>query len=231
MVDAGGRSAAALVLLPSPLLGPATWAPVADLLGQRGRSTTIAPVPQDVRAPGDVQEVFDRALSGLDAPVVVAHSNAGLFVPWLADRHRLSAVVLVDAGLPGDVEEVPLAPPDLQEFLAGLADDSGMLPPWTTWWGSSSFDSLVPDPALRQAVAQEAQSLPLAYFRGSLPVPSGWDRMPRAYLAFGDTYAEERAEAVRRGWPVRTLDGRHLHMLVDADAVATAIGDLLTRAV
>jgi hypothetical protein len=104
-----------------------------------------------------------------------------------------------------------------------------MLPPWTTWWGSSSFDSLVPDPALREAVGREAQPLPLAYFRSSLPVPSGWDRMPCAYLAFGDTYAEERAEAVRRGWPVRTLDGRHLHMLVDPDAVATVIEALLTR--
>lgn len=229
MADAGDRGRASLVFLPSPLLGPATWSPVADLFEQQGRSTMIAPCPQGPLTPGDVQEAFDRALSGLDVPVVVAHSNAGLFVPWLADRHRPGAVVLVDAGLPGDVEQVPLAPPEFLEFLARLADDSGMLPPWTTWWGSSSFDTLVPDPALRQAVAREAQSLPLAYFRNSLPVPPGWDRMPCAYLAFGDTYAAERSEGVRRGWPVRTLDGRHLHMLVDPDAVAAAIEDLIMR--
>jgi hypothetical protein len=32
---------------------------------------------------------------------------------------------------------------------------------------------------------------------------------------------------VRRGWPVVTLDGGHLHMLLAADQVATAIEELL----
>ena len=47
-----------------------------------------------------------------------------------------------------------------------------------------------------------------------MPTPPGWERLPAAYLAFGDTYADERAEAVRRGWPVETLPGLHLHQLV-----------------
>jgi hypothetical protein len=78
-------------------------------------------------------------------------------------------------------------------------------------------------------MGHEARSLPLSYFQACLPVPSGWERMPCAYLAFGDTYAVEREDAVRRGWPVRTLDGRHLHMLVDPDAVAEAIEDLVQQ--
>lgn len=224
-----GRSRGSLALLPSPLLGPAVWGPVAELLRQRGWATTAAAIPAGLRTPDEVLTAFASTVSALDSPVLVAHSNAGLFVPGLADRQDVPAAVFVDAGLAGDVEQVPLAPPDFLTFLAGLADASGTLPPWPTWWGSSSFESLVPDLSLRAAVAREARSLPLSYFQACLPIPSGWERMPCAYLAFGDTYAAEREEAVRRGWPVRTLDGRHLHMLVDPEAVADAIEDLVQQ--
>ncbi len=50
---------------------------------------------------------------------------------------------------------------------------------------------------------------------------------PQAYLAFGDTYAEETAFAHEHGWPTAVLDGAlHLHHMVDPDAVAAAVLDL-----
>jgi hypothetical protein len=69
--------------------------------------------------------------------------------------------------------------------------------------------------------------LPLSYFAGSLPVPSGWDTRPGAYLAFGDAYQPQLRDAAERGWPVSTVSGWHLHMLNDPRRVATEIGDLL----
>ena len=63
----------------------------------------------------------------------------------------------------------------------------------------------------------------MAYFRSALDVPAGWDAGPGAYIAFGDTYAEEQAAAAARGWPVRVLDGAHLHLLTDPAAVAAAV--------
>jgi hypothetical protein len=51
--------------------------------------------------------------------------------------------------------------------------------------------------------------------------------LPAGYLAFGDTNACERGRATDAGWPVRTLPGEHLHMLVDPDGVAAALTDLL----
>ena len=65
------------------------------------------------------------------------------------------------------------------------------------------------------------------YFDGAVPSPSGWAALPAAYLAFGDTYDHERAAAGRRGWPVQTLSGGHLHMLVDPGAVTQALLELL----
>jgi hypothetical protein len=60
-----------------------------------------------------------------------------------------------------------------------------------------------------------------------VPSPPGWETLPTAYLAFGDTYAEERSTAERRHWPVRTLPGEHLHLLVDPEAVTDALLELI----
>ena len=72
--------------------------------------------------------------------------------------------------------------------------------------------------------------MPLAYFRSRLGAPEGWQAHPQAYLALGNTYAEETAFARRLGWPTTVLDGAlHLHHLVDPDAVAAAVLDLAGR--
>jgi hypothetical protein len=60
-------------------------------------------------------------------------------------------------------------------------------------------------------------------------VPAGWDQVPAACLAFGDTYAAERGEAARRGWPVNTLAGAHLCQLIDPAVVAAEIPTLMGR--
>jgi hypothetical protein len=60
-------------------------------------------------------------------------------------------------------------------------------------------------------------------------VPAGWDQVPAAYLALGDTYPAERGEAARRGWPVNTLAGAHLHQLIDPAVVAAEITTLMGR--
>ena len=84
--------------------------------------------------------------------------------------------------------------------------------------------------ATRLAVEREQPRLPLTYFTGRIPVPTGWAGRPAAYLAFGETYAEERDRANRMGWPTRTLVGGHLHALQDPAEVGAAILDLGHRA-
>jgi len=57
----------------------------------------------------------------------------------------------------------------------------------------------------------------------------GWTGNPSAYLAFGETYAVEREQALGYGWPVKVLGGGHLHMLHDPTGVASSIVELLTQ--
>jgi hypothetical protein len=220
-----------VVLLPSPLLGPSVWTPVAERLASAGWSVAVCRQPRPVTTAGDALAGFLDAVPA-DRPVVlVPHSNAGLFVPEVARQRDVVATVFVDAALPLRTASgvTTLAPAGLLAFLEGLADADGVLPPWTQWWSDADVDILFPDRETRRRVEGEQQCLPLAYFRDTLAVPAGWTDSPNAYLAFGGTYADELARAREWQWPVSTLEGEHLHPLVAPDAVAAAVAALLAQ--
>ena len=74
-----------LVLLPSPLLGPAVWAPVAQALRSGGWSVTLPePLTAAPHGPEDVLRSWSNLMD--DGVALVVHSNAGLFVPGPAPR-------------------------------------------------------------------------------------------------------------------------------------------------
>jgi hypothetical protein len=218
-----------LCLLPSPLLGPACWRPAAGALADRG--WPVAEVPSPGAAPRTGADVLDAYLAAIPADrdvLLIPYSNAGLFVPALAARRPAAGYVFVDAGLPGPgVARTPMIPPGFSPMLAAKADGDGMLPPWTQWWDGEDLSGLFPDASTRAAVEAEQRRLPLSYFGESVPVPPGWPGRPGGYVAFGDGYEPERAVATALGWPVTTLAGGHLHMLVDPAQVADAITGLI----
>jgi hypothetical protein len=217
-----------LALPPSPLLGPAVWQPVAARLRVHGWRV-VAPPPAKAapRTPDDVLRSFLRPLPAHQDLVLIPHSNAGLYVPRLTAERHVVAFVFVDAGLPDRYGRVPLAPRPFLDFLAQRADDEGLLAEWTNWWDEADVAALFPNAKVREQVEREQHRLPLSYFNQSLLVPSDWDHSPGAFLAFGDTYISDRRAAAARGWPVTTLSGAHLHMLVDPQGVAAEINALL----
>lgn len=217
-----GQDVDRLLLVPSPLLGPATWASVATWLRDQGHDCAVAAPAPERRTPGEVLAAVLVA-AGDDPVVLVPHSNAGLYAPHLVDLLDVRATVYVDAALPLDTSAgtTALAPRPFLDFLSGLVDADGMLPPWTQWW--DGVDHLFPDAAVRERVEAEQPRLPLAYFTERLPVPVDWAQRPSAYLAFGDTYAAETDFATTRGWPVATMPGDHLHPLHSPVVVATEV--------
>jgi hypothetical protein len=217
-----------LCLLPSPLLGPACWRPTGEALSDDGWEVAGVPVPpRPPRTGADALGTYLAAIPDDRDVVLVPHSNAGLFVPALAAMRRAAGYVFVDAGLPGDADRVPMIPAEFCDMLAGMADGDGMLPPWTHWWDGEDVSALFPSARVRAEVEAEQQRLPLSYFEETLSIPRGWPDRPGAYLAFGDTYAAARSAAAARGWPVTTLAGEHLHMVVDPPGVAAAIASLV----
>lgn len=220
-----------LCLLPSPLLGPASWRAAGARLTAAGWEVAEAAPQGTVTTGDDVVAAFLEAVPADRDAVLVAHSNAGMFVPLLAQsRPRVTGYVFVDARLPAaGAVRVPMIPAEFYDVHAALADDDGLLPVWTAWWGDEDLSGLFPDNRVRAAVEAEQRRLPLSYFAESVAVPAEWPARPGAYLAFGDVYADDLAAARRLGWPTRTLAGEHLHMLVDPAQVAEAIADLASQ--
>jgi len=205
------------LLVPSPLLGPASWEPTAACLHAGGHGVVVAAVD-------DVVSVA----AGLTNLVLVPHSNAGYRASHLSEQLGTVATVYVDAALPpAGASETTLAPDAFLDFLTGLVEADGLLPPWTRWW--DDLGDLSPAEATRLAVEAEQPRLPLDYFRQRVPVALDWAAKPCAYVGFGQTYADEIAFAGEHGWPVTVLDGEHLHQLHDPAQVATAIVDAAAR--
>jgi hypothetical protein len=216
-----------VVLLPSPLLGPAVWEPVAEELRHTGWSVMTCGVPASPRTPEEVMSSFLGSLPDDRELAMVPHSNAGLYIPGLIRERTVVATVFVDAALPPAEGPISLVPTGMYDFLEARADEHGVLPSWTQWWNDTDLDGLFPSRAVRDLVEAGQPRVPLAYFHGSLPTRPGWDNTPSAYLAFGDTYADERLRAERHHWPVRTLPGRHLHMLIEPKEVAAKVTEML----
>jgi pimeloyl-ACP methyl ester carboxylesterase len=226
-----------LVLVHSPSVGPLTWAPVADRLRRRGHDVVVPSLVDVADAvppfwPAVVAAV--RTASSVLRPgqqvVLVAHSNAGLFVPQLVVdlAPSVRACVFVDAALPARAGGTPVVPAEFLDVLRGMAIN-GRLPPWTDWWDDEDVAPMFPDRPTRAAVSAEQPRLPLAYYEQKVPAPAGWDAVPCGYLLFGPPYDVIAADARNRGLLVDELPGLHLHQLVEPQTVADRLVAMTER--
>jgi len=187
------------VLVPSPFVGPATWTPTADELRRRGHDVRDAP--------------------SADA-VLVGHSGAGPLLPSLGPATQY---LFVDAALPHPGRSrFDVLGPDVETHLRAIGDGESV-PPWSEWFGPGVLDALVPDAAVRRAIAAELHRIPLSLLTEPLPTVAGWPDAPCAYLQLSAAYDVEAAEARAMGWPVEVLDGQHLDTAARPVPVADAI--------
>ena len=230
----------ALVLVHSPLVGPATWAPTARVLRARGETVclpaTTPPIDCDppwwrVAAADVVDAVGDEVGPG-PSLVLVGHSAAGPRIPAIGAAleeagHVVVAHLLVDAGMPyADRRPADALPAEFVDHLATLVRPDGLLPPWPEWWPASLLEDLLPDAEQRAAIAAECPATPRALYDEPVPVPDRWPGTALCgYLSF--TYEDDAAEAQRRGWIVGRAEGHHLQPAVDPDGVADQIALLL----
>jgi hypothetical protein len=226
------------VLLHSPVVGPGTWAPVAGRLAGLGRAAIVPSLLAVANgAPPYWPRVVDAVIHGLggsgqERPIIlVAHSNAGVFVPAISHAlpGQVTSSVFVDATVPNRGGPTPNTGEDFLPFLRGLADPDGRLPRWTDWWEEEDLRALFPDQHTRDLVTAELPRLPLAYCEEQVPVPDGWDDHPCCYLRFSPGYEGEARRAAKQGWPVRSLPGEHLHQLADPGGVASALLELTSN--
>lgn len=224
-----------LALVPAPVLGPASWQPVAAELTAGGTRVIVPALAgfTDGRPPyaprlirrcaGQIAAALASGPS-VDRIVLVVHSGAGPFAAQLAAAVSATpagaAVVFADAGLPAASGPTPVVDGGFLPYLRQLARD-GVVPPWPLWFPEADPAELYPGETARAAVLSDARPVPLSFFEEQLPAAPA--PAQARYLLFSDGYRPDAEEAKKRGWPVAELPGSHLHMLVDPGAVAAAL--------
>ena len=109
------------VLIHSPSVGPRTWQPVAHRLTALGWEATVPSLLHITdEGPPFWPRVVEAVRVGLGTAehgqgvVLVAHSNAGLFLPVIAAAlpGQVRGCIFVDAALPPSSGAAPVAPPE-----------------------------------------------------------------------------------------------------------------------
>ncbi len=169
---------ASCLLIHSPLVGAATWTPVAAQLRQLGHDvvvpdlTTALSSAETDHASRQADLVVATVRAG---PVnLVGHGGAGPLLPVIADRllqQRISvaASVFVDAGLPHPGRSrLGVLPTALVAQLRQMTVD-GWLPPRTSWWPPETLHSMLPEQQQRDLLVPKSPRLPASLFDQALP--------------------------------------------------------------
>lgn len=228
------------VLLHSPLVGPLTWQPVAQILRLRGEQVLVPDISPALRQGppyyDHIAALVRQASSFLPAsqPLLLAgHSGAGPLLPAIRRRleQPISGYLFVDAGLPRhDTSFFDRVPPELSAPLRQMERQPGWLPPWADWFGGEdAIREILPDDARRREFLENLSPVPVALLEERTPVSEGWPDAPCGYLQFSEAYEEEAEEARQSGWPWQNLQAGHLHMLVDEEEVAGSLREIASR--
>ena len=220
------------LLVPSPLLGPASWGPVASVLAERDQHVQIANPAMTTTADHDHITPWLNQILDLPPPpgrtpaVVVTHSAACPRAPLLTAElvnkgWPVTAMILVDGRFPTG-KAFARTEPRYARMLDGMIRPDDYLPPWPRWWGSL-VEGLVVDPEARNLVFAEAAPVPRSWFDQACPVPELPPTVGRGFLSFGPGYAQACDQAFDEGWLTMRLTGDHLHQVVAPDRVASAL--------
>jgi hypothetical protein len=224
------------VLVPSPLVGPASWTPVARALARRGRKAIVT---GDAPEPTGREPAWQATVRGVskvlrDVPleqplVLLAHSAAGPLLPAIggALARSVAAYVLVDGRMPtGGRSRLEAIGAEAAARRAEL--EAGR--PYPIWTDDDLCEE-IPHPEQRRALLAELRPRGLEFWTEPLPTVAGWPNAPCGYLRFSDPYRPAAEEARRAGWLVRELPAGHFHPLVDPGGVADALLELLDELV
>lgn len=222
----------AFVLIHSPICGPDTWWPVADVLRATGTQTVVPDLDVGSTPPFwrshtrcVVRSIAEEVPPGVPL-VLVAHSGAGQLLGVLGlvlhdVGYRVGGYVLADAGLPPDnesrLEQLDRLSPDFADELRRHFDGGGRFPSW----GDAAFQTLIADDERRHRLLSGVRQLPYDYWRETIPRANDWPEAPVGVLLFSGSYEATAQAASVSGWPLRRLSANnHFLPLADEHAVA-----------
>jgi hypothetical protein len=225
-----------IILVTGPLVGASSWAPTADRLRAAGARVHVPDVlarlggaPSWSAWTSHLADHLADLASVDEEPFLVGHSSASTLVADLATKMPVRGLIIVDGDIPpasGSAAPVRAA---FREFISGLADEDGLLPPWSQWWVKDrrraqivGIDALALDPRSFESFEMGLPRMTLNWFDDAIDL-APWDHVPAGYIQLSAIYDHAAEEALRRAWPVRRMQGTHLHPTLQPDETAAAI--------
>ncbi len=218
---------ASFVLIHSPLVGPSSLQPTADVLTNRGFAVHV---PTPMAPPGTTswqdwpQRLLD-VLPDLKRPILVGHSAGGLIAARLASALNASAFICLDAMMPPETGPVPPVESEFLTFVQTLPLQDGLLPVWTDWWEADLLGAVPISPELKETFQAELPRLSLDWFEDCFDMPD-WSASARGYVQTSPVFDDEAHRAWARRWPVISLNGTHLHPMIAPEETATALVEI-----
>ena len=220
-----------LVLVTGPMVGASSWAPTAERLRASGWRVEV---PDVLSANGALppwhalSAHYAKLASPSGLPILIGHSLATVVVADLAARVATRGLIMVDGEIPPASGPVPPGRESFRAFVAGLAGDDGDLPRWSDWWRDhpqrsfTGIDELAGDANAFASFEKDQPRVPVSWFDDTIDL-APWAHHRAGYIrtsGFCD-HAAEAAEA--RSWPLRRLQGTHLHPTLQPNETAAAI--------
>jgi hypothetical protein len=143
--------------------------------------------------------------------------------------------VIVDGHVPPSQGFVPPVRPATHDLIRSLAARDGILPIWSRWFsGDAQREALLGlDRLASNAVAfaefeNELPRFSVDWFDDTLEL-ANWDQIPAGFIQTCAIYDYAAEEAQRRGWPVATLPGTHMHPMLEPADTARAIISMIDQ--
>lgn len=214
-----------LLLIPSPVLGPSCWEPVATLARQQGREVAIADLRPALETDGPLWPEMVRlaraAGRSLPSPVdVAAHSGAGALLPGVgaAMGGSVGRLVFVDAVLPppGGAHRYP---DHVRERALEMAAGNDLLPPWLDWWPAETVRRMIPDVSIEARLREDIPRIPVRWWEEDVPVPIAWAEHEHLYIRLSAAYDQELERARELGWRTLEVDSTHMGIVIEPEIV------------
>jgi hypothetical protein len=128
-----------LILVTGPLVGASSWKPTADCLRAAGAHVEVPNVLSGLKNPPAWSEWTAHLTSRVPingGQIFVGHSSASALVAEMAGKFPCKGIIVVDGEIPPATGRTPPIRASFRQYINGLADVDGELPPWSRWFSN-----------------------------------------------------------------------------------------------
>lgn len=229
-----------IVLVHSPVIGPASWGAVPDVFASVG-TDVVVPNVVPMSNEGSVTPFIGAASLAISqalpetatSVLLVGQHEAGPLLPHLGAAQRaagrsVAGYVMLNALLPKPygargansmLDLIEAGDSGRADALRGLLLEGVRFPNWS----AADLASHIPNEALREGVVADTHPRDFAWYAAPIPLVGEWPDAPVTYIHAAPECEWEARQATLRGWHIIRCDGGTFAALNEPAQVVAAI--------